>query len=54
MICFFVVRTDVTAEDGLQRVFGMFDERDQAEAFKASLEAHMRGEFAVWEGRPAA
>lgn len=51
---FFVVRTDVTAQDGLQRVFGAFDTRAAAEAFMASLQAHMRGEFAVYEGHPVA
>lgn len=51
---FFVVRTDVTAQDGQQRVFGAFDTRGEAETFKATLEAQFRGDFAVYEGVPAA
>lgn len=51
---FFVVRTDVTAQDGLQRVFGAWDTREEAERFMTSLQAHMRGEFAVFEGHPVA
>lgn len=51
---FFVVRTDVTAQDGSQRVFGAFDTRAEAEAFMSSLTARLRGEFAVYEGRPVA
>jgi hypothetical protein len=51
---FFVVRTDVTAQDGMQRVFGAFNTRTEAEFFMAGLAAHMRGEFAVYEGHPVA
>lgn len=51
---FFVVRTDVTAQDGLQRVFGMWDTREEAERYMVSLAAHMRGDFAVFEGSPVA
>ncbi|UPJ65236.1 hypothetical protein [Bradyrhizobium sp. 191] len=51
---FFVVRTDVSAQDGLQRVFGAFDTQLEAERFMAGLQAHMRGEFAVFEGHPVA
>lgn len=50
---YFVVRTDITAEDGLQRVFGVFDARAQAEAFIGALQARMRGEFTVYQGSPA-
>ncbi|MBR0962246.1 hypothetical protein [Bradyrhizobium japonicum] len=46
---FFVVRTDVSAQDGMQRVFGAFDTRAEAERFMVTLQAHMRGEFAVYE-----
>lgn len=49
---FFVVRTDVTAADGLQRVFGMYDTRPEADAFIVTLQAHMVGVFAVWIGSP--
>lgn len=49
---FFVVRTDVTAQDGQQRVFGAFNTRTEADFFMAGLQSHMRGEFVVYEGRP--
>lgn len=47
---YFVVRTDVTAEDGLQRVFGVFDTQPDAERFIVALRQRMRGEFAVYQG----
>lgn len=50
---FFVVRTDVKADDGMQRVFGAYDTREQADAFMTQLREHMRGTFAVYEGHPA-
>jgi hypothetical protein len=49
---FFVVRTDVSAQDGLQRVFGAFDTRGEAESFAVQLRDHMQGTFAVYEGHP--
>lgn len=53
MTLYFVVRTDVTAGDGLQRVFGCCDTKLSAETFAAELRGHMVGVFAVYEGVPA-
>lgn len=50
---YFVVRTDVTSQGGMQRVFGVWDTQAEAERFMADLQAHMRGEFAVYRGVPA-
>lgn len=50
---YFVVRTDVTAKDGLQRVFGVFDTRPEADAFCDDMRNVRRGDFAVFEGSPA-
>ncbi|MCK1684239.1 hypothetical protein IVA87_33855 [Bradyrhizobium sp. 147] len=54
MTLFFVARTDAGAQDGMQRVFGAFDTRAEAEAFMAGLQAYMRGEFAIYDGQPVA
>lgn len=49
---YFVVRTDATAQDGVQRVFGVWDTQSEAERFLVDLQVHMRGEFAVYVGEP--
>jgi hypothetical protein len=47
MAFYFVVRTDVTAEEGRQRVFGTYDTEDNAAAFAVQIAATMYGDFAV-------
>lgn len=47
MTVYFVVRTDMTAESGQQRVFGCYDTEDDAAAFALQIAATMYGEFAV-------
>lgn len=47
MTLYFVVRTDVTAGSGQQRVFGVYDTEDDAAAFAVQIASSMYGEFAV-------
>lgn len=53
MTLYFVVRTDVTASEGLQRVFGVYDSADAASDFIVELQARYVGTFAVYQGSPA-
>ena len=47
---YFVVRTDVDKDSGLQRVFGCGDTWDEADTLRAQLASTMRGVFAVFGG----
>ena len=47
---FFVGRTDVSSDMGLQRSFGVFDTAEQAEEFAARLRSQINGTFVVFEG----
>lgn len=47
---YFVVRTDVSAGMGEQRVFGVFDTEAEAMNFGRSIVTRRMGEFAVFEG----
>lgn len=51
---FFLVRTDVTADSGSQRVFGGFDTEDAAAAYGVQLAGAMYGDFAVVGPAPVA
>ena len=45
---FFVVRTDVDSQSGIQRMMGLFDDAVTAWAFVDHLNAAHRGEFKVY------
>lgn len=47
---FFIVRTDVTADSGMQRCFGAADTQEDAERLKAEIELHSRGIFEIFKG----
>ena len=51
---FFVVRTDLTADSGAQRVFGAFDLQADAAEFAGRLSGQMLGDFAVMGPAPVA
>jgi hypothetical protein len=45
---FFVVRTDVDAQSGLQRMMGLYDDAETAWRFVDALSETHRGEFKVF------
>lgn len=47
---YFVARTDINGSMGEQRVFGVFDTREEALRFGRSIVGRRQGEFAVFEG----
>ena len=49
---FFIVRTDVGGDSGLQRSFGAFDDEPTAARARDEIAAHMKGIFVVFEGVP--
>jgi hypothetical protein len=49
---FFVARTDIADDAGLQRVFGGFVDRGRADAMFGRVNGHLQGVFAVFEGKP--
>ena len=51
---FFVVRTDVGANSGMQRCFGAFDTEDEATRLIAQIESSLRGDFTIYRGAPLA
>jgi hypothetical protein len=51
---FFVVRTDIGANSGMQRCFGAFDSEDDAARLIAQIESSLRGDFAIYQGAPLA
>ncbi|WP_166295336.1 hypothetical protein [Bradyrhizobium sp. 2S1] len=48
---YFVARTDVTGDEGLQRVFGVFDTEDLAAAAGTEIAASHHGQFKVFRAR---
>lgn len=53
MTLYFVVRTDVSKDDGAQRVFGAHESLAEAEAQIAFLKSRAVGKFKVYKGSPA-
>jgi hypothetical protein len=51
---FFVVRTDLSAESGSQRCFGMFDDEADASEFALRIAGQMIGDIAVVGPAPVA
>lgn len=51
---FFVVRTDLSADGGSQRCFGMFDTEADASEFALRVAGQMIGDFAVVGPAPIA
>jgi hypothetical protein len=51
---FFVVRTDIGAESGMQRCFGAFDSEDDAARLIGQIENSLRGDFTIYQGAPLA
>jgi len=49
---YFVVRTDVPGDSGVQRVFGVYDTRESAESQRSYLADKVVGTLAVYEGNP--
>lgn len=47
---YFVARTDVAGDSGMQRSFGAFDDKETAFREVASISAHMQGKFEVFKG----
>lgn len=47
MTMYFVIRTDLSADSGSQRCFGMFDSETDASEFAIRLASQYVGEFAV-------
>ena len=54
MVFFFVVRTDLSADGGSQRCFGMFDSEADASEFALRIASQYVGEFAVVGPAPVA
>lgn len=51
MILYFVVRTDVSKDSGMQRLFDAYDTAEEAEARRLYLASRMIGTFKVFEGK---
>lgn len=51
---YFVIRTDLAADSGRQRCFGVFDTESEAAAFAIDIAGHHVGDFAVAGPAPVA
>jgi hypothetical protein len=49
---FFVARTDVGADSGMQRSFGVFDTQEEAQRLADDLKSRLVGSFEVFQGQP--
>lgn len=47
MTMYFVIRTDLSADSGSQRCFGMFDSEPDASEFAIRIASQYAGDFAV-------
>jgi hypothetical protein len=49
---FFVVRTDISADSGVNPCFGTCDTQDKALLLMSDFQASMQGTFAIYPGDP--